>query len=294
MKRIKHVSELPEWFRLEKYEFTKNIKSVGWYEQLYARTIIVHDAEDVSESPSDQFVEFKLAVEAIQENPNIDITSDKRLSDQIPLGAVLFRLKPKQPHSMLGIHSLSLRDYVEESKFIDKTKLKFALDWLQLKNNRISHPELPKWMDEPLWKAKTDANNGFVDTLSICLGLPDELLLANFKQYLAHARKKGLAPFIKTFTANDFKNWAELQVLAYCDLTLWAKLNNLTIPCRVIADAIFPNGDKGEETVRKTVKPLAKKLLHPDAWNRLGFQAGLEIQKELYEQEYVNNNILEI
>ncbi|MCL5272696.1 MAG: DUF6387 family protein [Gammaproteobacteria bacterium] len=280
MKRIKHVSELPDWFKLEKYEFTKNIKSVGWYEQLYARTIIVHDAEEVSESLSDQFVEFKLAVEAIQENPNIDITSDKRLSDQIPLGGVLHQLKPKRPHYMLGIHSISLRDYVTELRCIDKNKLKFALDWFHSKDNKPLDSELPKWMNEPLWKTRVDISNGLVDTLSIFLALPDELLLANFKQYLAHARKRGLTPLLKPFTNNDFKNWAELQILAYIDLSLWAKLNNVSIPCRVIADAIFPNGDKGEETVRKTVKPLVKNLLHYDTWNQLGFQAGVEIQEE--------------
>ena len=41
-KKIKHVSELPEWFKLEKYTFTNNLDAAGWYEQLSMRSICLY------------------------------------------------------------------------------------------------------------------------------------------------------------------------------------------------------------------------------------------------------------
>lgn len=39
-KRIKHVSELPSWFDLKKYEFTKTLNSLGWFKQLIPRVLL--------------------------------------------------------------------------------------------------------------------------------------------------------------------------------------------------------------------------------------------------------------
>ena len=36
-KRIKNVSELPNWFQLKKYDKAKALDTTGWYEQLSVR-----------------------------------------------------------------------------------------------------------------------------------------------------------------------------------------------------------------------------------------------------------------
>ena len=103
-KRIKQVSELPEWFDLKKYEFTRNLNSLGWYEQLYVRTVIDAQADEALESP--QFsqpnlsVAFKDAVKAIQEHPDIDVQNEKRLLSHLPFNPVLNRLSAKDPRYM--------------------------------------------------------------------------------------------------------------------------------------------------------------------------------------------------
>ena len=173
-----------------------------------------------------------------------------------------------------------------QSQFVDKNKLEYAFDWLNNNSDRIPDAELPTWMNEKFMKARTDIQHEYCDVLSIYLGFPDELLIANFKQYISHARQKGIVPYDKeSFTQTNFNQWAQLQVLAYADLSIWAKLTNIIIPCRVMANALYPTGERGEETVRKTLKPLVKKLLHPVTWNLLGYQAGIEMQEEIFQEK---------
>src|SRR3990167_6860620 len=97
--KIKHVSELPEWFDLKKYDFCDDIKAVGWYEQIYARWVLEGESEELKFNPNfgdkNNYIQYKNAVQAVQENPNIDILSDKRLSSHIDLGGALRLLKPK-------------------------------------------------------------------------------------------------------------------------------------------------------------------------------------------------------
>ena len=50
-------------------------------------------------------------------------------------------------------------------------------------------------------------------------------------------------------------------VLPYLDLKFWELETGNKIPLRVIADAIYPIGEGGEETVRKTTVPLANSLI---------------------------------
>lgn len=290
MRKIKHISELPAWFDLKKYEFAKNIKSLGWYEQLYARTVINAHADDAIKCPCfshpNHFPSLTKAAKAIQENPNVEIHNEKRLSNFLPFNPVLTRLKAKEPHHMQPIYSLTLRDYVVESQNVDKEKLEYAFNWLKNSNDRVPDSELPSWMNEKLIKTGSEIRREYSDVVSIYLGFPDDFLIANFKQHLSHARKSGVTPYDKEiFNQTSFKYWIQLQVLPYADLTLWAKLTNAVIPCRVMANALYPIGEKGEETIRKTVKPLVKKLLHPDTWNLLGFQAGVEMQEEIFQEK---------
>ena len=41
-KRIKHVSELPSWFDLKKYDFAEKLDALGWYQQLAIRGMCIY------------------------------------------------------------------------------------------------------------------------------------------------------------------------------------------------------------------------------------------------------------
>ena len=63
------------------------------------------------------------------------------------------------------------------------------------------------------------------------------------------------------FRTPDYREWARVGILQYLDLKAWEKQAEVTIPNRVMADAIFPHGEGGEEVVRKTTAKLADEVL---------------------------------
>jgi Family of unknown function (DUF6387) len=76
--------------------------------------------------------------------------------------------------------------------------------------------------------------------------------------------------------------------LPYADLLIWAKENKVKIPNRVFADAIFPQGEGGEEVVRKTTRPLAKRVLGSLNMEILEARAASELA-----ERYERNNLPE-
>jgi hypothetical protein len=187
-KRIKHVSELPEWFDLDKYEFAHEIKFSGWYEQLYVRGMAFAEImENVINNPNfkspDDLMDLKNALQAVFKNPNIDLLcGDKRL-DYFPLGGALYHvIKPENLHELLGLDSITLRDYASMEFFIDKDRLSYAKKWYDSPKT-IPYNKLPSWMNEPLHQSYR-GTSGYTDTLNIWLALPDEYLLETFKKYL--------------------------------------------------------------------------------------------------------------
>lgn len=129
-------------------------------------------------------------------------------------------------------------------------------------------PEMPKsdkpadWMWEPIDAITTNSSN-FSRLVSVNMLLPDSVLIEQFKQMLNEQRvgTKGIAPVLSKQRKPEFNDWINFGVLPYLDLTIWATESGVSIPNRVMADAIFPVGEGGEEVVRKTTSKLAREIL---------------------------------
>ncbi len=282
-KRIKNVSDLPEWFNLEKYQFAYELNALGWYEQLYVRTMCLTRAMKVVNHPDfnkdGYFDLFKGSLNSIRENPQVDLLNNERLSQCYSLGGVLYWLKQiKNPQPLLGVSSLTMKEYICQPFFIDPKRLEQAQKWYDARDKKTSKE--PAWLNEPLRNSYQSDVGTLTDTLNINLHLPDTFLIESFKQYLSAQRKriKSISP--KHFRQSDFQNWAKLGILPFIDLILWEFEFTITIPYRVIADALYPNGDRGEETVRKTSYPLLTELTTAVTLNQLGAQASLEIAEK--------------
>jgi Family of unknown function (DUF6387) len=91
-------------------------------------------------------------------------------------------------------------------------------------------------------------------------------------------QESGLPP-PKRFARPDFEFWIRMGILPYLDLTLWAYLNDLNIPNRVMADAIYSDDEGDPDRVRKVTKVWADDLTrseHAGAMKQLKVQAALE------------------
>ena len=86
--------------------------------------------------------------------------------------------------------------------------------------------------------------------------------MESFKDWLKNVR--ALEPFEvvnKRYRLHEFASWVKYNVLAFLDLQLWAQEAGVSIPYRVMADAIFQPWEMDAETIRKTVAPLAWSLI---------------------------------
>ena len=241
-KRIKHVSELPEWFKLEKYAFTSNLDAWGWYEQLSMRSICLYRTFEHMRDKTQPSEGLTNAIQALRENPNSNIQRDKRLEEYFPHGSNLLPfLDPKiNAHNLLGITPVAIDKLLNVSSF-----------------------------------EKSDST----DIIRVSLSLPDDLLIENFKHYLS-IKRKTIEPVLNYFRQSDFNHWSKLGILPYLDLIILEYERGSRISNRILADALYPTGEKGEETIRKTTAPLANQLIGFHTLLQLASQASLEIAEK--------------
>ena len=186
---------------------------------------------------------LKSAIQALRENPNSNIQRDKRLEEYFPYGSNLLHLLDPQTNTdkLLGITPITINNPFYNS-----------------------------------YQAREDNNTG---VLKINLSLPDSLLIENFKYYLS-AQRKIKEPDSKYFRESDFSHWSKLGILPYLDLIILEYETKSRISNRILADALYPSGEKGEETIRKTIAPLSNQLIGFYTLHQLASQAALEIAEK--------------
>jgi len=298
--RIKNVSELPKWFHLDKYKAAKKLNAAGWYEQLRLRVnFLVYLDPTQDEVPAEirELPIFKDALaEALavfRETPIFDIKGEGR--GKLPIFLYFddpSRLCKKFDYA-LGVHQMTLEEFELVRSAIDPIRLQYVACWkdqFQYHMLDTSKPfyKLPPWIREPVCKSiiveiKDEHDFGPVnlDTVVVDLNFPDKILIENFKQYLASRREESKTEHLsKPNRQQDFYDWTRFGVLPYLDLKLWEMETGNKIPLRVLADAIYPLGEGGEETVRKTTAPLANSLIQEHNLRILITQVAIELVTE--------------
>ena len=108
------------------------------------------------------------------------------------------------------------------------------------------------------------------------LDAPEEVLVEHFKKTIRdYKRILNLPSSPKKITKNDLRNWAEKKILLYIDLMLLAKYHKKRISQQTMGVILFPDDYyvSLDDRVRKTIKPLADKLLSEDFIAALTAQA---------------------
>lgn len=277
VKRIRHVSELPSWYSLEKYHDVSKLDCLGWYWQLSARlevdnfvTWFLPDVADYFRTDahfSELFAISTELLEAVRNCPIFDHTTPYIASKFIGK----FLLAPIES----GVRYASLLDLHNHLSGLSESKQKMGRNYLCGKDKSNDRRSLSSVL--------LDAPNGFTDgvLLNVSLELPDRLLIRSFAAFIRKIKGSRGINEIEGFRHRkpDFNEWVRLGVLPYIDLKTWEKENieDVKIPNRVMADAIFPSGEGGEEVVRKTTEKLAYELLNV---NMLNILAALHIHGE--------------
>jgi len=273
--RIKKISELPEWFSLEKYDTAKTLDAAGWYVQLYIRARCLSylaDGEDISG-----------ILNLIRDEPIIDVTENSSLNFHYYRG--MFYEQPIIEQSKYGVHSLTVHELymaainMEESKRVQaKAFFEMILNSLlgvppeSPRDSSILNREKTAFLYEPVHHVLRKPLDQAL--LSVNLLLPDRELVEQFEAYLPVLRKECDAPiFSKKWHRPDFAEWARLGVLPYLDLMLWEKEQDAKISYQVMEEAIFPSIGGSENRIRKTTVPKAKELISKKSLALLRVQA---------------------
>lgn len=258
MKKIKSFDELPEWFNLDSYLATAEFRAIDWYNQLtqrqYLHTLLNYKKEEnpqLSDSASRAFSRNIKFLRGI----NIELASIPNFFGEKGL---VEHLKNERR----GIHSLTFRHLREHAQNL----LDFHCEpdtWFQHLSSQadeFTHEENSP-PDHPLTlSSHLDTREHFA-TARVNLDLPDEVLRASFDSWLAEARQNSEQPEEKRHYKPVFQRWARWGLLPLIDLEIWSLETGAKLPDRVISAVLFPRGDSSEDTIRKTIRPLARSLM---------------------------------
>lgn len=294
-KSIKHVSELPKWFSLEKYETAKSLDAAGWYEQLSVRSGMITlmkpppwwngcKPSDFSKTDTHSMK----VLELIRAKPILNIADNMTLKACF-LGGIMHELKSKDLRYSFGVHLTTVRNLYWTENNIKEDKRAHARGFFeQIFNYVCTDLEKPftfkyeceDWIDEPV--DELVENNNSKLNITVNMLLPDKVLIEQFKQLLQCTRNQltYVGRVIENVEKPNFSAWCEHGVLPYLDLHIWQIETGMKIPNRVMADAIFPPGEGGEEKIRKTTKELADNLLTRKHLETLAALAAQEITEQ--------------
>jgi hypothetical protein len=301
VKRIRHVSALPEWYSLAKYKKAESLDAAGWYEQLLVRRrllSIVGLARKESSGTNGLAPLGIQATELIELTRTTPIISLKKNSSLRPL-VYGIRLTAdgslsSNPSYSRGVHVITVRSFYETERLVQKEKRDYAReyfnrhesgDWVYFEKYKPMD-----WMDKPI--DAFSRNRDFSANVRVNLSLPDNVLQEHFKELLKDIR----TAFATTGGPSenkqrlDFEAWQSLGILPYLDLRVWELEDGIKIPNRVIADAIFPRGQGGEETVRKTTTKIAEKLLTSEHLETLAAIAAQQIIERMQAEKDAGNS----
>ncbi len=264
---IKRMSDLPSWYKLEKYSDAKYLDEIGWYRQLVIRQILMmHIA-----APADRNGEvskFAKAAALIRECPIIEEKNEIFLSRLVD--EVTDEMIQKKPSYTLGVHTMTYYELFQLQCDLDEEKLDYIL---KCAKTQILQRDYPDWLHNGI-----DSSIGIDNyPLSINLSLPDSLLVKQFKQHLDTLRTNThTEETSKQFKKANLQDWVRFGALPYIDLITWAKENKVVITHRILAEAILTDQVGGEEVIRKTVKPMVNWLFNYELHSILLAQANLK------------------
>lgn len=265
MQRIS-TKELPAWFKLSRYEKLDRIELRDWLPNLFMRARYL--------SGNRILEEHRRQIECLlRENtwpPLIVSFNDKDIRATMKLP----RMDPTKPLETATVQSLQAGAIVVISNMIFDSKDEFsrqmaeAAEYLK-RHNEGKHKEINEDLEnilsqpfELLMKShlKDYAASKIRERLHVEIDLraPDKVIIDDFSTWLAAARSEFDLPAQKFFTEAKRDDLIAYRVLPYLDLTLWAALEQVTIPNAVMADALFPDaGVDAPYRVRKVTKVKA-------------------------------------
>lgn len=274
---VRSASALPTWFSLANYESQKGLCLAGWLRQLAVRTELLFAPRPLTE--------YQLAdLDEIRAQPIVPAVAKvlelNRWTTDLELQLEGHAWASPPVRSMRLRDLLSLEDDVGGDELEDFRKLRRRIYYEPGFPIPDVHDAIEAMKEEHRLDCHVDdwasvhSRSSFV---AVDLTLPDEMLVDAFRNLLPSLRelaaRRSPCP-TPTNAKVDPTGWTKFAILPYLDLQIWALEADVRVPNRVLADAIFPPGEGGEEVVRKTTAKIAA-VVTTDAFLRRLVSAAL-------------------
>lgn len=257
--KIKDISQLPNWFFERKYE--TNISDIQWYREIRRRQFVLSyidwlggHLKEISKIPKicmDFLVEdispdSKIYVILGQNTPISEITAS-----QANYFASSFRSssnrKGLKPYEKLLEHwSTKLEDSKKETTSNWRTK--YFTQYEHRLSDIVENYDA-KILGSDVNNDMDSIYNPYISYSKSIIGYPitvntqfdDKTILKYFHEWLKEIREIEKTKAVRPFNQNDYDDWAYFKIREIFDLQTWARIKNVKILDRVIAQAVWPH-----------------------------------------------------
>lgn len=238
--KVKNVSDLPEWFDLEKYRGCARFGPVEWWACLKERARVWAVVECL---PPGAPASIRETLTSMRARPLAAASRTAGIIDVLaPRPAV-------RSATWADLGRAARLDRLADSEQVPAWRA-LAAD-IQSSNDATPTEGvlmIPGWLDK-----ESDAAVAIVN-----LSASDSVVKSAFEAWLAQARA-ATGCTAKTRNRPNTGNWADYGLLPYLDLRLWCLEVDAWIPEHVMADATSPYSDP--DRIGDTLAPLARALM---------------------------------
>ncbi|MCU4314883.1 hypothetical protein KTH46_07570 [Acinetobacter bereziniae] len=280
-KLIRTTDDLPKDFNLDKYNDLDKKSAIFWHHALQKRIILhyymVYAVEDFSlslgfhdRSDDSQLTEkevYNIKKIAILNNLKDPCSNELKFDFKRECGKVveidiyndgnLSYLKKHLPVSTFTIEKIKFINLITE-KYINNKNFEDANGELCIQDFLTNNLKF--------WLSPTE--------YPICINpfYPDNVIFDELKIKLDEIRQKIKIDNRKPLERKDLVYWSSYRLLSFFDLKLWEIFNDYKITRSVMAVTLYPKGQYGEDTIRKSVEPLYDEFLEGDTFDSSGFE----------------------
>ena len=272
-KIVSKLSDLPPEFSLDKYLAAEDFQIQDWLVNLEFRTLRLHTVQHLA----DEFargVDYLFAQPLLPENVRRAYWTSAGMSKTV-LG--------RQVQDQSVFDALAGHYYFdpEETRF---TKYTEAFEQYNDPTEELAR-KAQGVVSIPMWKAHDAAGIDDIGDVFVRVNLhaSEEQLTADFANWLTTTKRERLIDLPRRrITPGDLKEWARFRVLAYLDLTMWARATGCEITHQAIGLALFPKEFEVvlSDRVRKVIAPLARRISTFEFCTFLRAQATAELESK--------------
>lgn len=259
MAKFMSIEEIAKWYSIDHYLAVRKFRMIDWFRQLRHRQSLLYLLEK-STNKADPLAEeyFSTFSRGIKYTRGIAV-EDAEIPDLPSIDGMDLSLTNEK----CGATPLTFRHLYNHASSVPGYEFDPVQYFIDMCSVMSENPPPTKTQDPPLLLTNDMSVNGVkYALLRVDQELPIELLRENvIEQLLKMRAAMPPSPKKKRYHTPSFESWARNGLLPYLDLLIFKMETGANIPDRVMAAAIRPGYDIGESNLRKTVIPLAKRLM---------------------------------